>query len=54
MPGSGPFDYYLLADEIAAARPDLIALNLDAFSQTWQHAFSRPQLAGREWPSRAA
>ncbi len=49
MPGSGPFDYYFLADEIAAARPDLIvlALNLDAFSQTWQRAFSRPQLAGR-------
>lgn len=54
MPGSGPFDYYFLADEVAAARPDVvvIAVNLDHFSQAWRNAYSRPQLAGWIHPER--
>jgi hypothetical protein len=48
VPGSGPFEYYFLADEIAAANPDLVvvAVNLDHFSRSWQGAYSRPQLSG--------
>lgn len=54
MSGSGPFDYYFLADRIAAARPDVVvvALNLDHFSRAWQGAYSRPQLAGWIAPAR--
>ncbi|MEE2672735.1 MAG: hypothetical protein VX466_03005 [Myxococcota bacterium] len=54
MSGAGPFDYYFLADRIAAARPDLvvIGLNLDHFSTAWQGAYSRPQLAALIEPGR--
>jgi hypothetical protein len=48
VPGSGPFEYYFLASEIAGADPDLVVIgvNLDHFSHAWQGAYSRPQLAG--------
>ena len=54
MSGSGPFDYYCLADRIAEARPDLIVLsvNFDHFSDSWRGAYSRPQLAGLVEPDR--
>lgn len=56
MPGSGPFDYYFLADEVAAVGPDavVIAVNLDHFSEAWRDAYSRPQLAGWVRPARLA
>ncbi len=54
MPGSGPFEYYFLADEIADAGPAgvVVAVNLDHFSDAWQGAYARPQLAGRIGPAR--
>jgi len=54
MSGSGPFDYYCLADRIAVARPDVVvvSLNLDHFSDAWRSAYSRPQLAGWIAPGR--
>jgi hypothetical protein len=56
MSGSGPFDYYCLADRIAEARPSLVvvSVNLDHFSDSWRGAYSRPQLAGLIEPGRLA
>lgn len=53
-PGMGPFDYYLVADEIAEARPDQVILpfNLAALSEGWRGTFSRPELAGWVRPAR--
>lgn len=53
-PGMGPFDYYLLADRIAAAGPDqvLLHLNLTVLSDDWRGTFSRPELAGFIDPAR--
>jgi hypothetical protein len=47
-PGMGPFDYYLLADQIVASEPDQIVVhvNLTTLSDDWRGAFSRPELAG--------
>jgi hypothetical protein len=46
--GTGIFDYYLLADQLVRARPDLIIVpfNLANTSPAWRAAFSRPELAG--------
>jgi hypothetical protein len=54
MPGSGPFEYYFLADRIARAKPSLvvIALNLDHLSSSWNRAYARPELAGLLAPRR--
>jgi hypothetical protein len=54
MSGTGPFDYYFLADAIVGASPDavVIALNLDHLSEPWRGAYSRPQLAGLIEPRR--
>jgi hypothetical protein len=54
MPGAGVFDYYFLADRIAAAAPDLVivAVNLDHFSDVWRRSYSRPELAGFLEPAR--
>lgn len=53
-PGSGAFDYYFLADRVAAAQPDVVILpfNLTSFSDAWRGTFSRPELAGFIAPSR--
>lgn len=47
-PGMGPFDFYFIADRVAAVSPDQVILpvNLTAFSKSWRETFSRPQLAG--------
>jgi hypothetical protein len=46
-PGMSPFDYYFLADRIAAAGPDQVILpvNLAAFSKPFLASFARPELA---------
>ncbi|MEE2674755.1 MAG: hypothetical protein VX466_13220 [Myxococcota bacterium] len=53
-PGMGPFDYYLLADLVAAAQPDVVILpfNLTSLADDWRGTFSRPELAGFIDPSR--
>lgn len=53
-PGMGAFEYYFLADRIAAARPDLVVLpfNLTSVADAWRGTFSRPELAGFIEPSR--
>ena len=53
-PGNGAFDYYFLADLVAAAQPDVVILpvNLTSFSDIWRGTFSRPELAGFIDPSR--
>lgn len=53
-PGMGPFDYYLIADEVAAGAPDqvILPLNLASLSDPWRGTFSRPELAGWLSPAR--
>lgn len=53
-PGMGPFDYYLLADLVVAAHPDVVILsfNLTSLADAWRGTFSRPELAGFIEPSR--
>ena len=53
-PGLGPFDFYFLADRVAATLPDQVVLpvNLASLSEGWHAAFARPQLAGLLPPSR--
>ena len=52
--GAGPFDYYFMADDIAAAEPDLvvISLTLGHLAEAWRGAYSRPELAGFIRPDR--
>ena len=47
-PGMGPFDFYFIADRVAAAQPNqvILPINLSVFSRGWRETFSRPQLAG--------
>jgi len=53
-PGMGPFDFYFLAERVAATAPDQVILpvNLTSLSEGWHAAFARPQLAGLLPPSR--
>ena len=54
--GLGPVDYYLLASELAQARPPAIVLsvNLASLSPVWMSRSSHPELASllglRRWP----
>jgi hypothetical protein len=52
--GVASFDYYFLADEIIAAKPDgiVFSFNLDTLSDTWRQSYSRPELAGLVRPRR--
>lgn len=53
-PGMGAFEYYFLADLIAAAEPDLVILpfNLGSLADAWRGTFARPQLSGFIEPAR--
>ncbi len=48
MSGTGAFDYYFLADIVAAAEPQLVVIsfNLTSTSDAFRSAFSRPEMAG--------
>lgn len=48
LAGTGPFDYYLLADLLAEAEPDLAVISFEMASpgEAFRKAFSRPELAG--------
>jgi hypothetical protein len=52
--GTGPFDFYFIADRLADAQPDqvIIPFNLAALSESWRAAFARPRLSGLLPPSR--
>jgi hypothetical protein len=52
--GVAAFDYFFLADEIAAAEPDgvLFSFNLDTLSEDWRNSYARPELVGRIAPAR--
>jgi hypothetical protein len=54
LAGTGVFDYYFMADVIAAMEPQLVIIEFDlsSTSRRFRSAFSRPELAGWMEPGR--